>query len=100
MRTVSGKPRLGTIHDLLTQAVILRRPAGLRREREDRLLVRRALLEPYALGDDGLEHFRPEHLVYLRADVPGQGRPLVVHGDHYAEDVQVRVGPAPHFLDG
>ena len=96
---MSGNPRLGTIDDLLAQPVVLGRAGRIGREREDRFLVGRALLEPDALGDHRLEHLPAEHLLNLRPDVARQRRPLVVHRDDHAQDAQRRVGPRPHLLD-
>src|SRR5262249_58784336 len=63
--TRTGRPRFraagsDTAQHLLRQPVVLVGARGPRREGEDRLPVRRALLQPDALGDDRLEHLRPE----------------------------------------
>src|SRR5437899_7521127 len=99
MASVTGSPRLGTIDDLLAQTVVLARAGRVRREGEDRLLVGRALLEPHALGDHGLEDFPAEYLLNLRPDVARERRPLVVHRDHHAENPQRRVRPRADLLD-
>src|SRR3954463_3264378 len=99
MRTVSGSPRLGTVHDLLTQAVVLGGSARIRRERENRFLVGRALFEPHTLGNDGVENLAAEHLVDLRTNVARERGPLVVHGDDDAENLQARIRPGANLLD-
>src|SRR4030095_2365192 len=99
MRSVSGSPRFDTLDDLLAQAVVIGGAARLGRKREDRFLVRRALLQAHALADHGLEHLSAEYLLDLLADVPRQRGPLVVHGDYHAENTQRRIRPLPHFLD-
>src|SRR5437762_9106094 len=94
MRSVSGNPirrGLDTFDDLLAQAVVLVGSRGLRREGEDRLLVRRALLEPDALGDRGAEHAVPEDAADRLLHVARERRALVVERDHRAQQLQVRV---------
>src|SRR5262245_42691481 len=100
MRSVSGNPRLGTIHDLLAQAVVLGSAARIRRKREDAFPVGGAFLEAHALADHGPEDLVAEHLPDLLADVPAERRPPVVHGDDDPENLQLRVGPLPYLLDG
>src|SRR5437773_1970749 len=95
----SGSPRLGTIDNLLTEAIVLCGTRGVGRERENRFFVRRALFEPDALGDDSLEDFPAEHLLNLRPDVARQRRALVVHRDDDAENPEGRVRTGAHLLD-
>src|SRR5436190_4435396 len=81
MRSVSGRPirrGLDTFDDLLAEAVVLVGPAGLRREGEDRLFVRRTLFEPDALADGRPEHAAAEDLRYGLLHIARQGRALVV----------------------
>src|SRR6185503_6871129 len=100
MRSVSGNPRLGTIDDLLTQAVVLGRAGRVWREGENRFAVRRAFLQAHALADDGAEDLVAENFSNLILDVPGQGRALVVHGDDHAKDLEFGVRTLPDFFDG
>src|SRR5438445_8345649 len=96
MRSVSGRPirrGLDTFDDLLAEAVVLVRSGGLRREREDGLLVRRALLEPDALADRGAEHAVAEDLADGLLHVARERGALVVQRDHGSQQLQVRVGP-------
>src|ERR1043166_8105348 len=62
----SGSPRFIAIsyprENFFRQRVVLHRPAGARREREDRFLVGRALLEPVRLGDHRVEQPLAEDL--------------------------------------
>src|SRR5712691_1282623 len=89
-----------TRQNLLTERVILHRAARFRREGEDRLFVCRALLEPDRLGDDRVEQTLAEDLADLRVNVARQRRSLVMHGDDYAEELQVRIGTRFDLLDG
>src|SRR4029079_8910440 len=98
MRVVSGSPRLGTINALLAETVILAGAGRLRRVRENRFLVRRALLEPDALGDHGLENLAAKDLLDLARDILRQRVALVVHRDHDAENLQRRIRPLPDFI--
>src|SRR5687767_3053538 len=100
MRRVSGSPRLGTIDDLLTQAVVLGRAGGIRREAKDGFAVGRAFLEPNALADHGAKYFVAEYLPDLFLDVAGQRGPFVVHRDHDAEDLELGVRALPDLFDG
>src|SRR6266542_3970194 len=79
-----------TRQDLLTQRVVLHRAAGLRREREDRFLVRRALLEPDRFRNDGVEQPLAEELADLLVNVARQRGALVMHRDHDAEELEIR----------
>src|SRR3954463_15135201 len=99
MRTVCGRPRLGTIHDLLAQPVILGGAGRFGREREDRLLIGRALLQADALSYHGLEYFAAKYLVDLRSNVSSERGALVVHRDHDAQNTQVRIRARAHLLD-
>src|SRR5436305_9383418 len=98
MEMVSGSPRLGTIDDLLAQAVILGRAGGIGREREDRFLIRWTLFQPHALGNHGLEYLPAEDLLNLRPDVARERRPLVVHRDDDAQNAERRVGTRADLL--
>src|SRR5262249_40989051 len=101
IRRLFGRPRcLDTSDDLLGELVVLERPGGMRREGEDRFLVGWALFEPDAARDDGPEDLLPEDLVDVVADVPPEDRPLVVNGDHDAQELERRIGSRPDLLDG
>src|SRR6266536_432374 len=103
MRSVSGRPirrGLDTFDDLLAEAVVLVGPGGLRREREDGFLVRRALLEADALADGRLEHAVAEHVRDRLLHVAREGRAPVVQRDDGTEQLEVRVGTGADLLDG
>src|SRR6476646_8694911 len=95
----SGRPRLGTVDDLLTEPVVLGRARRLGRKGEYRFLVGGALLEAYALGDHRLEYFPAKHFLNLRADVARQGGPLVFHHTAAPENAQRRIGARPDLLN-
>ena len=79
MRRVSGSPRrrgLDTFDDLLTELVVLVRATGLGRKGEDRLPVRRALLEADALRDRRLEDSAPKDLADGPLNVARERGPL------------------------
>src|SRR5215203_623152 len=99
MRSESGSPRLDTVNHLLTEAVILGGAARIRSEGEDRLAIRRALLEAHALTDDSAKHLVSEHLANLVLDVPAEGRALVVHGDDHPQNLYFRIRPLAHLLE-
>src|SRR2546428_9576459 len=95
MRTVSGRPKrrgrgLDTFDDLLAEAVVLVGAARLGSEREDALLVGRALLEADALRDRRAEDAVAEHLGDRPSDVPPERRPLFLEGDHRSPGLEVR----------
>src|SRR5207244_10899682 len=73
----SGSPRFMAIsyprQDLFGQRVVLHRPARARREREDRLLVRRALLEPDRLRDHWVQQPLAVGLAYRLVYVGRRG---------------------------
>src|SRR5258708_12674515 len=101
MRSVSGRPirrGLDTFDDLLAEAVVLVGPAGLRREGEDRLFVRRTLFEADALADGRAEHAAAEDLRDGLLHIARQGRALVVQRYHRAQELEVRIGPRPDLL--
>src|SRR6267378_860071 len=103
MRTVSGRPKrrgrgLDTFDDLLAEAVVLVGAARLGSEREDALLVGRALLEADALRDRRAEDAVAEDLRDRLADVLRECRPLVVEGDHRAQQLEVRVRTGADLL--
>src|SRR6476619_177985 len=95
----TGSPLLDTVHDLLTKAVVLGCAGRVRRKRKDRFLVGRTLLQPDTLRDHGVEDLAAEDLLNLGSDVARQRRPLVVHGNHDAEELESWIGTEPHFLD-
>ena len=78
---------------------VLAGAAGVRRKRENRLAVGRALLQPDALADHGLEDLVAEDLADLGADVSSEGGPAVVHGDDDAQDPELGIGSEAYFLD-
>src|SRR6185295_1475432 len=94
-----GSPRLDTIHDLLTEPVVLSRARGVRRELENRFLVRRALFEAHTLRNHGSKYLLAEHLVDLRTDIPRECRALVVHRDHDAQNSKRRIRSGAHLLN-
>src|SRR6476659_6347152 len=100
MRTVCGRPRLGTIHDLLAQPVILGGAGRFGRKGEDRLLVGRALLQADTLGYHGLEYLVAEDFVDLRTDIAAERGAFVVHRDDDAKDSEIRIGPRANLFDG
>src|SRR4030042_969251 len=106
MRMVSGRPRrrgLDTFDDLLTELVVLVGTARLRREREDRLPVCRALLEANALRDRRREDPAAEDFGHGLVHVTRQRRALVVQRDDGAEQLEVGVragADAVHGLQG
>src|SRR5687768_2348919 len=103
MRSASGRPMrrgLDTFHDLLAEAVVLVRSAGLGREGEDRLLVGRALFEPDALGDGGAEEAVSEHVGDRLVHVARKRGPLVVEGDHRAQELQLGVRTRADLVHG
>src|SRR4029453_10812938 len=101
MRIDSGKPLgSGTVHYLLTQAVILGGARRPRRKGENRLSIGRALFEPDALADHRPKDLVAEDLPNLFLNVAAQRGALVVHRDHDAEDLQLGVRALPDLLDG
>src|SRR5215468_11042015 len=103
MRMLSGRPRrrtLDTFDDLLAEAVVLVGAAGLGSEAEDRLAVRRALLQADALRDRRLEDAAAEDLADRLVHVAGEGRALVVQRDDGAEQLEVRVRPRADLVHG
>src|SRR3954465_11968046 len=99
MCTVCGRPRLGTVHDLLAQSVILGGAGRFWREGEDRLLIGGALLQADALGYHRLEYLAAKHLVDLRPDIAAERRPLVVHGDDDSENLERGIGARTNFFN-
>src|SRR5437660_7989517 len=102
MRSVSGRPirrGLDTFDDLLAEAVVLVGPAGLRREGEDRLFVRRTLFEPDALADGRAEHAAAEDLRDGLLHIPREGRALVVQRDHRAPPREGGTGRGPGLVE-
>src|SRR5438093_8437311 len=104
MRTVSGRPKrrgrgLDTFDDLLTEAVVLVGTARLGSEREDALLVGRALLEADALRDRRAENSVAEDLGDCLADVLRERRPLVVESDHRPQQLEVGIWTGTDLFD-
>src|SRR5215471_15019539 len=97
--SVGSPRRLDTGKHLLRQRVILRGAARARGEGEDRLAMRRTLLEADALGDRRLEDLVAEDADDLVVDVLPDDRALVVKRDHDPQDPQVRVGPGLDLVD-
>src|SRR5690606_20240671 len=100
MRNVSGRPRLATLDYLFRQTVVLGRAARVGREGEYGLPVGGALLQAYALADDGPEYLVAEHLLDLLTNVAAERRPLVVHRNHDAQQAEFRIRTLLHLLDG
>src|SRR5262245_55552676 len=100
-----GRPRWravidsDTAQDLFRKAVVLVRSGRLRSEREDRFPVGRALLQPHALGDHGLEDLEAEHPLDLLMDVLGEQGPLVVERDQGAQDLELGVRALLDLVD-
>src|ERR671919_2652762 len=103
MRSASGRPMrrgLDTFDDLLAEAVVFVRSAGLGREGEDRLLVGRALFEPDALGDRGSEEAIAEDVGHRLAHVARECRALVVERNHRAEQLQIGIRAGADLVHG
>src|SRR6516225_186405 len=99
MRRSSGSPlNLDTGDHLLGKAVVFGRARRRRREREDALLVRWALLQAHALRDRRTKDLLSEHVPDLLVDVPGEDCPAIVEGDDDAEELEGRVGSGPDLL--
>src|SRR5579863_7933932 len=97
---LAGREGSDTAQDLLRKPVILERSRRPGSKREDRLSVRRALFQANALGDDGVEDLDAEDALDLFEDVLCEQRPLVVHGDQRAQDLQLWIGPELDLVDG
>src|SRR5262249_15746972 len=96
----AGRPRrLDTGKHLLGQGVVLGGAARPRRKGEYGLLVGGTLLQANALRDRGLEDLLAEDSGDLFVDVLTEDRPLVVEGDHDAQDLQVGVGASLDLVD-
>src|SRR5213593_795071 len=95
-----GSPRcLDTSDYLFREFVVLKRAARVGGETKDRLLVRRALLEANAPGDDRPEDLGAEHFLDMVSDIPAEDGALVMDGYHHTEEFEVRVRASLDFLN-
>src|SRR5215471_8131691 len=103
IRSASGRPirrGLDTFDDLLAELVVLVGATRLGGEREDRLAMRRAFLEPDALRDRRLQDAITENFAHGLVNVLRQRRPLVVERDDGAEQLQLRIRARADAIDG
>src|SRR5262245_32189115 len=102
MRSASGRPirrGLDTFDDLLAELVVLVGATRLGSEREDRLAMRRAFLEPDALRNRRLQDAITENLAHGLVHVLRQRRPLVVERDDGAEKLELGIRARADAVD-